>query len=160
LSSEFDAIFAANSEYVKGYKSSGLTGRAAKGLAIVTCMDSRIVGMSAGDVKILRNAGARVTDDMLRTLLLATYLLEVKRVLVMPHTDCRMASGTEEQIHQALFDASGVDTRSIEIRTVTDQVAALKEDVASIKNYPILPKDLEVVGAIFDVKTGELRKIV
>ena len=120
----------------------------------------RIVGMSAGDVKILRNAGARVTDDMLRTLLLATYLLEVKRVLVMPHTDCRMASGTEEQIHQALFDASGVDTRSIEIRTVTDQVSALKEDVASIKNYPILPKDLEVVGAIFDVKTGELRKIV
>ncbi len=120
----------------------------------------RIVGMSAGDVKILRNAGARVTDDMLRTLLLATYLLEVKRVLVMPHTDCRMASGTEEQIHQALFDASGIDTRSIEIRTVTDQVTALKEDVASIKNYPILPKDLEVVGAIFDVKTGELRKIV
>ncbi|MFM8693272.1 MAG: carbonic anhydrase [Actinomycetota bacterium] len=87
MSSEFDAIFAANSEYVKGYKSSGLSGRAAKGLAIVTCMDSRIdplriVGMSAGDVKILRNAGARVTDDMLRTQLLATYLLEVKRVLV------------------------------------------------------------------------------
>ena len=120
----------------------------------------RIVGMSAGDVKILRNAGARVTDDMLRTLLLATYLLEVKRVLVMPHTDCRMASGTEEQIHKALFDASGIDTRSIEIRTVTDQVAALKEDVASIQNYPLLPKDLEVVGAIFDVKSGELRKVV
>jgi carbonic anhydrase len=120
----------------------------------------RIVGMSAGDVKILRNAGARVTDDMLRTLLLATYLLEVKRVLVMPHTDCRMASGTEEQIHKALFDASGIDTRSIEIRTVTDQVAALKEDVASIQNYPLLPKDLEVVGAIFDVKTGELRKVL
>jgi carbonic anhydrase len=165
LSSEFDAIFSANSEYVKGYKSSGLTGRAAKGLAIITCMDSRIdplkiVGMSAGDVKILRNAGARVTDDMLRTLLLATYLLEVMRVLVMPHTDCRMASGTEEQIHQALFDASGVDTRSIEIRTVTDQVSTLKDDVASIKNYPILPKDLEVVGAIFDVKSGKLKKII
>jgi len=120
----------------------------------------RIVGMSAGDVKILRNAGARVTDDMLRTLLLATYLLEVKRVLVMPHTDCRMASGTEEQIHQALFDASGFDTRSIEIRTVTDQVAALKDDVASIQNYPLLPKDLEVVGAIFDVKSGKLKKII
>jgi carbonic anhydrase len=71
-----------------------------------------------------------------------------------------MASGTEEQIHQALFDASGVDTRSIEIRTVTDQVAALKDDVASIQNYPLLPNDLEVVGAIFDVKTGELRKVL
>ena len=161
----FGDLLAANAEYQKSFKYSELTGSAAKGLAIVTCMDSRIdplriVGMSAGDVKILRNAGARVTDDMLRTLLLATYLLEVKRVLVMPHTDCRMASGTEEQIHQALFDASGIDTRSIEIRTVTDQVAALKEDVASIQNYPLLPKDLEVVGAIFDVKSGELRKVV
>jgi len=163
--SNFDDLFASNTEFVKNFKSQELTGHAKKGLAIVTCMDSRIdplriVGMSAGDVKILRNAGARVTDDMLRTLLLATYLLEVKRVLVMPHTDCRMASGTEEQIHQALFDASGFDTRSIEIRTVTDQVAALKEDVASIQNYPLLPKDLEVVGAIFDVKSGELRKVV
>ena len=110
MSSEFDAIFAANEEYAKAYKSSELTGRAAQGLAIVTCMDSRIdplrvVGMKPGDVKILRNAGARVTDDVLRTLILATYLLNVKRVLVMPHTDCRMASGTEEQVHKAIFDA-------------------------------------------------------
>jgi len=165
LSSEFDAVFEANSEYVKGYKSSGLTGRAARGLAIITCMDSRIdplriVGMSAGDVKILRNAGARVTDDVLRTLILATYLLNVKRVLIMPHTDCRMASGSEEQIHKAIFEASGVDTKSIQIKTVTDQISALKDDVASIKRYSMLPKDLEVVGAIFDVKSGELRKVV
>ena len=84
-SSEFDAIFVANAEYAGAYKSSELTGRAAQGLAIVTCMDSRIdplrvVGMKPGDVKILRNAGARVTDDVLRTLILATYLLNVKRV--------------------------------------------------------------------------------
>jgi carbonic anhydrase len=70
-----------------------------------------------------------------------------------------MASGTEEQIHQALFDASGIDTKSIEIRTVTDQVAALKDDVASIQNYLLLPKDLEVVGAIFDVNSGALKRI-
>ena len=161
----FEDILEANSRYVAGFSLKGLEPSAAKGLGVVTCIDSRIeplamLGLVPGDAKILRNAGARVTDDMLRTLLLATYLLEVKRVLVMPHTDCRMASGTEEQIHQALFDASGIDTRSIEIRTVTDQVATLKDDVASIQNYPLLPKDLEVVGAIFDVKTGELRKVV
>ena len=165
MSNEFNELFAANSDFQAGFKSQDLTGFALKGLAIVTCMDSRIeplkvVGLKAGDAKILRNAGARVTEDVLRTLVLATHLLGVKRVLVMPHTDCRMASGTEEQIHQALFDASGIDTRSIEIRTVTDQVAALKDDVASIQNYPLLPKDLEVVGAIFDVKSGELRKVV
>ena len=105
--SNFDDLFASNTEFVKNFKSQELTGHAKKGLAIVTCMDSRIdplriIGMSAGDAKILRNAGARVTEDVLRTLILATTLLGVNRVLVMPHTDCKMASGTEEQIHAAI----------------------------------------------------------
>jgi carbonic anhydrase len=128
-------------------------------------MDSRIeplkvVGMKGGDAKILRNAGARVTEDVLRTLVLATHLLGVKRVLVMPHTDCRMASADEPTIHQTIFDASGIDTRSIEIRTVSDQLAALKTDVTRILTYPLLPQEIEVMGAIYDVKSGKLEKIV
>ena len=119
----------------------------------------RIIGMSAGDAKILRNAGARVTEDVLRTLILATTLLNVSRVLVMPHTDCRMASGTEEQIHATILEKSGIDTRSIEIRTVTDQVAALKSDLVRIEQFPLLPKGIEIVGAIYNVKTGELKRI-
>ena len=159
----FDDIFHANLQFASAFKSSGLTGRAARGLAIVTCMDSRIdplrvVGMAPGDAKILRNAGARVTEDVLRTLVLASHLLNVKRVLVMPHTDCRMAKGTEAQVHAAMKEVSGIDTRSIEIRTVTDQIAALKEDVTRILSYPLLPT-LEVVGALYDVATGRLEKI-
>lgn len=127
-------------------------------------MDSRIdplrvVGMAAGDAKILRNAGARVTEDVLRTLVLASHLLNVSRVLVMPHTDCRMASGNEEQVHEAILQASGVDTRSLEIRTVTDQRAALQLDVLRIKSYPFLPKELEVIGAIYDVASGKLEPL-
>ena len=161
----FDDILAANKEYQKGFKSHDLTGFAVQGLAIVTCMDSRIeplkvVGMKGGDAKILRNAGARVTEDVLRTLILATHLLGVKRVLVMPHTDCRMASDDEATIHQTIFDISGIDTRSIEIRTVKDMVAALKTDVTRILTYPLLPKGIEVMGAIYDVKSGSLQKIV
>ena len=162
--SNFDDLFASNTEFVKNFKSQELTGHAKKGLAIVTCMDSRIdplkiVGMSAGDAKILRNAGARVTEDVLRTLILATTLLGVNRVLVMPHTDCKMASGTEEQIHAAIFKKSAIDTRSIEIRTVSDQIAALKSDLVRIEKFPLLPKDIAVVGAVYNVKTGELKKI-
>jgi carbonic anhydrase len=119
----------------------------------------RIIGMSAGDAKILRNAGARVTEDVLRTLILATTLLNVSRVLVMPHTDCRMASGTEEQIHATILERSGIDTRSVEIRTVSDQLSALKSDLVRIKQFPLLPKDIEIVGAIYNVKTGELKRI-
>lgn len=162
--SEFEDLFAANRDFVKEFKSQDLTGEAKKGLAIVTCMDSRIdplriVGMSAGDAKILRNAGARVTEDVLRTLILATYLLNVSRVLVMPHSDCRMATGTEDEIHNAIFEKSGVDTRGIEIKTVTDQIDALKSDLIKIEQFPFLPKGIAIVGAIYDVKSGKLTKI-
>jgi len=161
---DFSDLFAANAGFVKAFKSQELTGEARKGLAIITCMDSRIdplriVGMQPGDAKILRNAGARVTEDVLRTLVLATYLLNVNRVLVMPHTDCRMASGTEDEIHAAIKERSGVDTRGIEIRTVKDQVAALNADLVRIKSFPLLPKDLSVTGGIYDVKSGRLNPL-
>jgi carbonic anhydrase len=77
----------------------------------------------------------------------------------MPHTDCKMASGSEEQIHAAIFEKSGIDTRSIEIRTVTDQVSALKSDLVRIEQFPLLPKGISIIGAIYDVKSGSLTKI-
>jgi carbonic anhydrase len=160
----FADVVEANSKFVSSFEDEHLTGTARKGLAIVTCMDSRItplavVGMKSGDAKILRNAGARVTDDVLRTLVLATYLLAVDRVLVMPHTDCRMASGDEESIHASIESKHGINTRSVEFKMVTDQRAALAADVASIRSYSILPKNLVVAGAIFDVCTGKLELI-
>lgn len=157
----FDDVIAGNREYVKTYQDSGLPGRAAKHLALVTCMDSRIdplaaLGMQAGDIKILRNAGARVTDDVLRTLVLATYLLEVERVLVMPHTDCRMAKSTEAEVHQTLLDTFGVDTRSLEFRTIDDPRQTLAADVQKIRSYPFIPEHVTVAGGMYDVTTGEL----
>ena len=158
---KFDDILEANRSFVSGFTSEDLTGTAVKGLAIVTCMDSRIdplriVGMHAGDAKILRNAGARVTDDVLRTLVLATHLLGVNRVLVMPHTDCRMASTDEAGIHAAISMKSGVDTRSLDFETTSDQSAALLKDIVKIESYPLLANEVRVMGAIYDVKSGLL----
>jgi carbonic anhydrase len=160
----FQDLIGANDEFAKNFKTTGLSGQARKGLAIVTCMDSRIaplsiVGMEVGDAKILRNAGARVTEDVLRTLVLATHLLGVNRVLIMPHTDCRMASAEEHEMHQQILDKSGIDTRSIEIRTVKDQKAALLKDITRVETYPLLAKDVKVMGAIYDVSTGKLNPI-
>lgn len=159
----FGDVLSANAEFVAKFTDQHLSGRAAKGLAVVTCMDSRInplavLGLEPGDAKLLRNAGARVTDDVLRTLVLAGWLLGVNRVLVMPHTDCRMASASEAEFHAAIFRESGVDTRSIEFRTVEDQAAALRQDVQRIRSYPLLPS-LEVGGVIYDVHTGRLQQI-
>jgi len=160
----FSDVIAANARYADRFRDTGLTGFARKGLAIVTCMDSRIdplavVGMNPGDVKILRNAGARVTEDILRTLVLATYLLGVGRVLVMPHTDCRMAKGDESDVHRLIAERSGVDTSAIPFKIVTDQRAQLAEDVSAIRSYELLPKTLVVAGAIYDVHSGELSPV-
>jgi carbonic anhydrase len=161
---QFADIISANSRFVNEFQHSELTGTARKGLAIVTCMDSRIsplavVGMQAGDAKILRNAGARVTEDVLRTLVLASYLLGVNRVLVMPHTDCRMAIADEASIHATIKNQFGVDTSSLEFRTVSNQQVALAEDVARIRSYPLLQKGVSVAGAIYNVSTGQLEPV-
>lgn len=158
---QFDDLLSSNAEYSKTFKYSELSGSAAKGLAIVTCMDSRInplsvVGMRSGDAKILRNAGARVTEDVIRTLVLATYLLNVNRILVMPHTDCAMANGDETDIHALIDEKFGVDTRSLEFRTTRNQEAALATDVNRIRAYPLLREGVTVAGAIYDVKTGTI----
>jgi carbonic anhydrase len=163
-SAAFADVLAANGEFAEHFSGQHLTGQAMRGLAIITCMDSRIaplaiVGMQAGDVKILRNAGARVTEDVLRTLVLAVHLLGVNRVLVMPHTECKMASASEDEIHAALTKSAGIDTRSLDIQTVVDQEAALRRDLIAIRALPYLPDDLAVGGAIYNVTTGRLRPV-
>lgn len=161
--SPFDDLLAANKEFSSTFTDSELTGKAARGLAVVTCMDSRIdplgvFGLKPGDAKILRNAGARVTEDVLRTLVLAVYLLGVNRVLVMPHTDCGMAKVTDDEVH-GLAARHGVDTRSLEFHTVPDQDSALRRDLTRIRTSPFLPADLAVGGAVYDVRTGRLTPV-
>ena len=158
----FDDVLAGNRRFVESYHQPGMSGRAAKHLALITCMDSRIdplavLGMTSGDMKILRNAGARVTDDVLRTLVLATYLLDVNRVIVMPHTDCRMAKSTEAEVHESILDRNGVDTRSLEFRTIDDPLATLQADVQKIRSFPFIADDVVVIGGMYDVASGELQ---
>ena len=160
----FKDALAANDEYIKTFKYSELTGTAQRGLAIVTCMDSRInplsvVGMKSGDAKILRNAGGRVTDDVLRTLVLATYLLGVERILIMPHTNCRMAQVDDVEIHREIDTKYGIDTSEIEFKTVPDQQPALIEDVQKVRSYRLINKDVVVGGAIYDVATGKVTPV-
>jgi carbonic anhydrase len=161
----FDDLLANNRDYASRFTSSDLRGRAAKGLAVVTCMDSRIeplqmLGLSKGDAKILRNAGARVTDDVLRTLVLAVHLLGVERVMVVAHSDCRMATVTDEQVHAAIRESAGIDTRSLEFRTMDDQEASLADDVQRIRSSPYLPAGLPVLGCKYDVHTGQVAVVV
>jgi carbonic anhydrase len=159
----FAAELEANRLYSDGFELGGLDARAARGLAVLTCMDSRIeplamLGLQPGDAKILRNAGARVTDDVLRTLVLASHLLGVDRTMVVAHTRCRMAAGSEEDVHAAVEAAGGPDTRSLSFLVTAHQKAALREDVQRVRSWPYLTR-LAVGGFIYDVDTGLLEQL-
>jgi carbonic anhydrase len=119
-----------------------------------------MLGLDKGDAKILRNAGARVTEDVLRTLVLAVHLLAVRRVMVVAHTDCRMSKVTEEQVHADIRASSGLDTRSMDFGAISDQRAVLAHDVRKVRSSPYLPSDLAVIGCVYDVRTGALEVLI
>jgi carbonic anhydrase len=159
----FDDVLSANEAYTQEFRLSGLEPVAARGLAVLTCMDSRIeplamLGLRPGDAKILRNAGARVTDDVLRTLVLASYLLGVDRAMVVAHTKCRMAAGDEDDVHEAVSDAGGPDTRSLAFLVSADQEQTVRDDVQRIRSWPYLTR-LHVGGFLYDVDTGRLQQL-
>ncbi|WP_134738908.1 carbonic anhydrase [Nocardioides sp. 503] len=160
---DFDDLLAANRDFASDFALSGFDGVAHAGVAIVTCMDSRIdplgmVGLKPGDAKIFRNPGGRVTPQALEALVLATHLLGVERILVVPHTRCAMASNTEEEIRERISASSGQDASWQTFGVITDQLQALTEDIARIRTHPLVPKTTVVGGFIYDVDTGLLEQ--
>jgi carbonic anhydrase len=157
----FDDLLEANERYRTQFHDSGVRGVAAKGLAVLTCVDSRIdplamLGLRAGDAKIIRNAGARVTDDALRSLVLVVNLLGVTRVCVVAHTDCAMVGSTEEELRARIGTMRDADASAWEFLAIADQRATLASDIERIGSCPLLPADLEVAGFVFDVHSGAL----
>lgn len=160
----FDDLLAANVRYAEQFAHAGLEARAARGLGVVTCIDSRIeplqmLGLVPGDAKILRNAGGRVTDDVLRSLILATNLLGVERVAVVHHTNCAMASPREVLVSR-VEEAVGRPVGDLPLHNLDDPDADLADDVEAIRACPLIPATVEVVGWRYDVGTGLVAAIV
>ncbi len=161
--SAFDDLLDANRRFSEKFALAGFDGVAHAGVAIVTCMDSRIdplgiVGLKPGDAKIFRNPGGRVTDQALEALVLAVHLLNVSRVLVVPHTRCAMASSSEDELRARVAESAGTDASWQRFHVVIDQVAALEEDVRRVHSHPLIPDDVAVGGFLYDVDTGLLTR--
>jgi carbonic anhydrase len=157
----FDDLLDANRRYRTQFHDSGVAGTAAKGLAVLTCIDSRIdplalLGLRAGDAKIIRNAGARVTPDALRSLVIAVNLLGVTRICLVHHTECAMTGATEDEFRARVSARSGVDASGWDFLASTDQLQTMRDDMRLITSCPLMPPGLVVGGFVFDVHTGEL----
>ncbi|MGI8645941.1 MAG: beta-class carbonic anhydrase [Nocardioides sp.] len=155
----FDDLIAANRAFASDYEGGDFDGVAHAGVAIVTCMDSRIdplrmLGLSHGDAKIFRNPGGRVTAAALEALVLGVHMLGVRRVLVIPHTHCAMAEHSERELQMAIKKSAGQDVSWHPFHVIEDQIAALQEDVRKVTSHPLIPDSVQVGGFLYDVDTG------
>ena len=164
MSGPFDDLIANNKAFAEDFDLGGFDGVAKAGVALVTCMDSRIdplrmLGLSHGDAKIFRNPGGRVTPQALEALVLSTHLLNVDRIIIAPHTRCAMASSTLEQVRDKVGASAEQDASWMSFGVVEDQVAALKDDIHKVIAHPLIKADVKVGGFIYDVDTGLLNPI-
>ncbi|MGY2875177.1 carbonic anhydrase [Marmoricola sp. URHA0025 HA25] len=165
MSADFDDLLAANRDFARDFGLAGFDGVAHAGIAVVTCMDSRIdplgmLGLKAGDAKIFRNPGGRVTEQALEALVLGVHLLNVGRILVVPHTRCAMTSSTELELQERISASAGQDATWQPFHVVTDQRAALEQDVRKVRSHPLIPAETKVGGFLYDVDTGLLDQLV
>ena len=162
---DFSDLLEANRRFAETFDLGGFDGVARAGVALVTCMDSRIdplrmLGLTHGDAKIFRNPGARVTEAALEALVLGVHLLGVRRVLVVPHTRCAMASASQDEVRRRVGESAGQDASWQTFGVIADQEAALADDVQKVRAHPLIPDTVEVGGFIYDVDTGLLERRV
>jgi carbonic anhydrase len=160
---DFDDLIAANAAYAESFDEGDFDGVAHAGVAIVTCMDSRIdplrmLGLGHGDAKIFRNPGGRVTPEALEALVLGVHLLGVDRILVIPHTRCAVATSSEEELHARVSKSAGIDASWQPFHVVDDQLASLAEDVHKVRSHPLIPDSVRVGGFLYDVDTGRITR--
>jgi carbonic anhydrase len=161
----FDDLLRANERYAADFTLAGVPARAARRLALVTCMDVRIeplavLGLAPGDANILRNAGGRVTTDVLRSLILATNLLGVRHIAVMHHTNCALAARSNGDIRSELPGGPGGDAAEWDFLTMPEPDESLAADVAAVRSCPLLPGHVVVEGWRYQVETGKILRIM
>ena len=162
--SYFDNFIKANQAYVDLHGTAHLPLKPKTRVAIVTCKDSRLhvapaLGLALGDAHILRNAGGRVTDDVIRSLVISEQQLGTSEIVVLHHTDCGAQTFTNAEFTEQLKRDLAVDAGDQDFLPFTDIEESVREDIALLKNSPLIPEDIIISGAIYDVDTGRVREV-
>jgi carbonic anhydrase len=176
-------VLSANQQYSAEFGTKGdLAMPPARRIAILTCMDARLdpakfAGLAEGDAHVVRNAGGRASDDAIRSLVISYKLLGTNEWFVIHHTNCGMEFFTNEVIRGLLANSletaaltergfhdigNGPGSRAgeyIEWLTIKNQVQSVRDDVARIREHPLVPANIPIYGYIFDVKSGKLLEV-
>ena len=162
--SYFENFLNANKAYVDLHGTAHLPLKPKTKVAIVTCMDSRlhvaqVLGLALGDAHILRNAGGRVTDDTIRSLVISQQQLGTREIVVLHHTDCGAQSFTNEAFAAQLERDLGVSVHGKDFLPFSDVEESVREDVRKLRESPLIPDDIVISGAVYDVNTGRISEV-
>jgi carbonic anhydrase len=178
-----DEVLSANAAYVASFGNRAeLALPPARHFAILTCMDARLdpakyAGLAEGDAHVIRNAGGRASDDAIRSLVISYKLLGTREWFVIHHTNCGMEFFTDAVMRDLL--GSSLETAAlgpdgftdvgpgpgsseanyIDWLTISDSAGSVVDDVARIRNHPLVPGRIPIYGYIYDVTTGGLIEI-
>ena len=163
--SYFENFLKANQAYVELHGELHLPIKPKTKVAIVTCMDSRLhvapaLGLALGDAHILRNAGGRITEDMLRSLVISQQQLGTREIVVLHHTDCGAQTFQNKDFQEHLKRELGVDVSDQDFLPFQDIDESVREDMKLLQESPLIPDDVVISGAVYDVDTGSMRQIL
>lgn len=159
-----DQLLVHNRAFAAGFAGRRLAIRPVRRLAVVTCMDSRIdvfatLGLRAGEVHVLRNAGGVITDDVIRSLAISQRKLGTEDIVLIHHTDCGLQRITDDGFRAELQEATGV-APSFAIESYTDVDGNVRQSMARVRSSPFLLHRDRVRGFVYDVDTGLLREVL
>ncbi|MGK7345657.1 MAG: beta-class carbonic anhydrase [Candidatus Nitrospinota bacterium M3_3B_026] len=163
--SAIDEVLEANEEFSADFRDGGLARRPGKKLAVITCMDARldvfsVMGLEKGDACVIRNAGGIVSDDAIRSLVIACELLGVEEVMVVNHTDCGMLTFTDEELRGRLIKDTGAEADAPRaFHAFSGLEENVREQVRKIKKHPWIPAPVTARGFVYDVGTGKLTEV-
>lgn len=150
----------ANEAYASQFQKGALPLPPGRKVAVLTCMDARldparVLGLEEGDAHVIRNAGGRAADA-LRSLVISEQLLGTTTIVILHHTDCGMLTFTNEQIHEKIKQELHTDADHIAFLPFKDLEQSVRDDIAFLRHSPLIPTQIEIVGFIYDVRTGKL----
>ena len=160
-----DELLKANEEFVRNFNLGDLAVRPRRRLAVLACMDSRILferclGLHPGDAHMIRNAGGIATDDALRSLIVSHHLLDTQEFIIINHTDCGLLKVREDELKNRLTEKMGTSAGApAHFHAFDDLEKNVREQVRRVKTHPWIPKHIPVRGFVYDVKTGALREV-
>jgi carbonic anhydrase len=157
------ALLRANDNYADAFTGEGTSKLPERQLFVLACMDARVdplalLGLRLGDAHVIRNAGGRVTDDVIRSLVLSSALLGTRYAVVLHHTDCGLHAASDEQVRASLR-ARGIYAGSMTIGSFDDLDGSVRSDVRALETEPMVGSSMTVWGYVYDVTTGRLRQV-